>query len=58
MKLGQKELSQYGVTMEQSAILTRIAAPGRKATTAEISRWLIREPHSVAYVLDRTERKN
>ena len=57
-KLRQKELSQYGVTMQQSAVLTRIAVLDRKATASEISRWSIREPHSVAYVLDRLEKKN
>jgi len=52
-----KELSQYGITTMQSAVLFIITALGGEATATEISRWLSREPHSVSGLLARMERE-
>ncbi|MBI2857797.1 MAG: winged helix-turn-helix transcriptional regulator [Chloroflexi bacterium] len=55
-KARQKELNQYGISVRQSAVLSAIEAIGDKATPAEISRWTLREPHSVSEVLNRMEK--
>ena len=54
-----KELSQYGITARQAAVLFAIKALNAtegKATPAEISRWLLREPHTVSRILSRMEK--
>ena len=56
-KARAKELYQYGLTPEESAILFSVNSIGYRATPAEISRRLLREPHSTAGLLDRMERK-
>jgi len=55
-KARQKDLSQYNIGIRQSAVLFRIQAIGDQATPAEISRWLLREPHSVSEILNRMEK--
>lgn len=57
LKLRERELNQYSITPEQSAVLTRVKAMGRRATPAEISRWLLREPHTISGLLSRMEKK-
>jgi len=52
-----KELTPYDVKPRQAAVLMVAAAIGDKATPAEISRWLLREPHTVSGILDRMEKK-
>ena len=52
-KARAKELFQYGITPEESAVLFIVNAIGRRATPAEISRWLLREPHSTSGLIDR-----
>lgn len=56
-KARQKELRRYGTSATQSAALFAIQAIGDKATPAEISRWLFREPHSVSGLLSRMEKE-
>ena len=56
-KVREKELLAYGVKPRQAAVLVVMAAIGEQATPAEISRWLLREPHSVSGILDRMEKK-
>ncbi len=56
-KARQKELHRYGISAIRSAALSAIQAIGGKATPAEISRWLFREPHSVSELLSRMERE-
>ena len=51
-----KELSQYGVTVEQASILFVIRAIGGKATPTEISKWMLREPHTISVILTRMEK--
>jgi MarR family transcriptional regulator for hemolysin len=53
-----KELSQYGITSGQAAVLLiikLIQTSKGEATTSEISRWLLREPHSVSRILTRMQ---
>ena len=52
----EKELSQYGLTYMQAAVLFTIQAVGDKTTPAEISRRLFREPHSVSGLVSRMEK--
>jgi len=56
-KARARELFQYRITPEQAAILFIVQAIGEKATPAEISRWLFREPHSVSGLLARMEKQ-
>ena len=56
-KARARELFQYGITPEQAAILFIVQAIGEKATPAEISRWLFREPHSISGLLARMEKE-
>jgi len=53
----KKELSRYDTSPRQAAVLFIIKTIGDKATPAEISRWLFREPHSVAGILNRMEKQ-
>ena len=51
-----KELGQLGVLGRQAALLLiirLIEREGGKATPAEISRWLFREPHTISETLNR-----
>ncbi len=52
-----KELFQYGITPEESAVLFVVQAIGYRATPAEISRWLLRKAHTVSGLLKRMEKK-
>ena len=56
-KVRARELLQYGITPEESGVLFVIQAIGWRATPAEISRWLLREPHSISGLLKRMEKK-
>jgi len=50
-----RELIQYDISPRQAAALFAIQALGNKATPAEVSRWLCREPHTVSSLLSRME---
>jgi len=52
-----KELSKYGITPEEAAVLFTIQAISHAATPAEISRWLLREPHSISGLLNRMQKE-
>lgn len=56
-KATEKELRQYGISPEEAAVLSVVQALGNKAIPAEISRWLLREPHTVSGILSRMEKK-
>jgi len=56
-KIRAKELLRYGITPEQSSVLFVINAIGARATPAEISRCISREPHSVSGLLSRMEKE-
>ncbi len=57
MKAREKELGKYGISSIQAALLFTIQAIGDDATPAEISRRLVREPHSVSGLLSRMEKQ-
>ena len=52
----EQELSQYGISNAQAAVLFIIQKIGYRATPAEISRWLFRQAHGVSTLLDRMEK--
>ena len=52
-----KELFQYGITPEEGALLFATQAIGYRATPAEISRWLLRESHSITGLINRMVRR-
>ena len=51
-----RELEKDGLSTIKSAALFIIDSIGNEATPAEISRWILRRPHSVSGLLDRMER--
>ena len=55
-RIREDELSPHGISPSQAVVLLVINSIGKKATPAEISRWLFRQPHSVAGILNRMER--
>jgi DNA-binding MarR family transcriptional regulator len=56
-KARQEELRRYNLSPRQSAVLFIIRAIGDKVTPAEISRWLLRESHSVSEIISRMEKQ-
>jgi MarR family transcriptional regulator for hemolysin len=56
-KAREKELEKHGISSIQAAVLFTIQAIGQDATPAEISRRLVREPHSVSGLLSRMEKQ-
>lgn len=54
-KAREKEVTQYGLTAVQSAVLFVITSNGGETTTATIASWLLREAHTVSNVLARME---
>jgi DNA-binding MarR family transcriptional regulator len=57
VKAREKELEKYGISSIQAAVLFNVQAIGPEATPAEISRRLVREPHSVSGLLNRMEKQ-
>ena len=57
LRARQRELDRYGISAAQVAALFVIQAIGEKATPAEITRWLLRESHTVTELLSRMERE-
>ncbi|MFC1962483.1 MarR family winged helix-turn-helix transcriptional regulator [Chloroflexota bacterium] len=55
-KARAKELLRYGITPEEASVLVVVNTLGNKATPSEISRWLLREPHSTSELLKRMEK--
>lgn len=53
----EKELEKYGISSIQAAVLFNLQAIGDEATPAELSRRLVREPHSVSGLLNRMEKQ-
>ena len=59
-KLRRKELKRYGISVPEAAVLfliQAIAKHGSLVTPAELSRWMVREPHSVSGILQRMVKK-
>jgi DNA-binding MarR family transcriptional regulator len=57
LKAREKELEKLGVSSIQVAVLFNLKAIGTDATPAELSRRLVREPHSISGLLSRMERQ-
>lgn len=55
-KLRETELNKYGVSPQQALALVSIYSLKNKATPAELSRWLYREPNSITILLNRMEK--
>jgi DNA-binding MarR family transcriptional regulator len=55
-KARAKEVNRYGVTYRQSGVLFLLTASNGKATMNELSRWLMREPHSILVIVNRMEK--
>jgi DNA-binding MarR family transcriptional regulator len=55
-KARQRELDQYGITTRQAAVLHFVHDLGGVAKPTEISRWLLRERHSIHELLKRMEK--
>jgi DNA-binding MarR family transcriptional regulator len=53
----EKELQRFGLTPEQAQVLFIIQNITEKATPAEISRYILRQPHSVSAIVDRMVKK-
>ncbi len=53
----EKELQRYGVSPEQVGILFIVQALGNRATPSEISRFIIRQPHTVSALIERMEKR-
>lgn len=56
-KARQKELRQYAISPEEAGVLFVVQALGNKAMPAEISRWLLRRPHTVLGIVSRMQKK-
>jgi len=52
----ENELREYGITAMQAAVLYIVKAIGDEATPAQVSRWILRKPHSVSGILQRMEK--
>ena len=56
-KVRDKELAKHGISPAEAAALFIIQATGENVTPIEISRWMLREPHTVTGLLNRMEKK-
>jgi len=56
-KARRKELAQYGITIEEASVLVVVDVIGNKTTPLDISRWILREPHSTSELLGRMEKR-
>jgi len=57
IKARERELAEHGISSIQAAVLFTIQDIGAVATPAEISRRLVREPHSISGLLSRMEKQ-
>ncbi len=51
------ELQRYGTSPEQTGLLFTVQALGNKATPAEISRRMLRQPHTISALVERMVKK-
>jgi MarR family multiple antibiotic resistance transcriptional regulator len=57
LKTRERELNTHHISERHAQILFIINLIGRDATPAKISRWLLREPHSISEIIDRMEKQ-
>ena len=55
-ELRREDLLKYDMSPAQVATLRSVAHLGPIATPAEISRWLMRKPHTITHLLNRMEK--
>ena len=53
----EKELQRYGISPEQVSLLFVVQSMGNKATPASLSRYLLRQPHTVSALVDRMTKR-
>ena len=53
----EKELHRYGVSPEQVGVLFIVQALGNRATPSVISRFILRQPHTVSALIERMTEK-
>jgi DNA-binding MarR family transcriptional regulator len=53
----EKELQRYGVSPEQVGVLFIVQALGNQATPSQISRYILRQPHTVSALIERMSEK-
>jgi DNA-binding MarR family transcriptional regulator len=53
----EKELQKYGTSPEQVSLLFVVQALGNKATQASLSRYLLREPHTISALVERMAKR-
>ena len=56
-KSRNKELRKYGISTEEAAVLFIVKCIGYRAIPAEISRWMLRERHTMTALLNRMKKK-
>lgn len=56
-KAREKELAQYGISSSQAAVMFISKMIDSEVTPSEISRWLLKEPHTVSAIISRMERQ-
>lgn len=57
LRVREAELAQYDLTPEQAAVCLFTHLAGNNPTPSELSRWLVREPHTVSGMLSRMDKK-
>lgn len=57
VRVREKEVREFGISMMQATVLFIVKTIGGPATPAEISRWLFRKPHTVSGLLERMEKQ-
>lgn len=55
-ELRREDLLAYEMSPAQAATLRSVEKLGNSATPAEISRWLMRKPHTITHLLNRMEK--
>jgi DNA-binding MarR family transcriptional regulator len=56
-KVRQRELHQYGMTMEKTALLFIVDFSNNQAKPSDLARWIFREPNAVTGLLNRMEKE-
>ena len=52
----EMELSQYKITRVQASVLFMLLTQNKKIALSDISKWILREPHSISSLISRMER--
>ena len=56
-RVRERELREAGISLIQATVLFAVKAIKGPATPAEVSRWVVREPHTVSALLNRMEKQ-